>query len=294
MSPRLMSETGPDGISSGSPVDPDFVGTFVTGGQPIDVNAVVFDYFGTLTVHASDSARRSGVHRVASKLGVPPGLLSEAIFSTFTERATGRVGDVSATMKWLAQVCGYEATSAQIADACAERARIEEEYARMVRPEAIATLRWLRARGLRIGVVSDCTHELPDCWTSLAVAPWVDATVFSIEMGERKPHPSLYMAASQRLGVAPTETIYVGDGGSNELSGAEAVGMSAIRLVAADAAGALVYDPERDWTGPVVNSLTAFTSHRLLCTSRTSSATPGPDSSDRDLTKVRTDLGVPG
>ena len=91
--------------------------------------------------------------------------------------------------------------------------------------DAVTTLRCLRDRGLRIGVVSDCTHELPEAWPDLAVAPWVDATVFSVVIGERKPHPSLYLSACAGLGVGPDEVVYVGDGGSNELSGARALGI---------------------------------------------------------------------
>jgi putative hydrolase of the HAD superfamily len=109
-------------------------------------------------------------------------------------------------------------------------------------------------------VVSDCTHELPEFWDRLPVAPWVDAAVFSIVMGCRKPHPSTYAAACDRLGVTAGQAVYVGDGGSNELTGARSAGMSVVRLVAEDAEGALVYDMEPNWTGPVVTSLGALTS----------------------------------
>jgi putative hydrolase of the HAD superfamily len=107
-------------------------------------------------------------------------------------------------------------------------------------------------------VVSDCTHELPAFWDRLAVAPLVDATVFSVLVGRRKPHASLYRAVCRQLGVTPSRALYVGDGGSNELSGARSVGIQAIRLVAPDAIDALVYDAEEDWSGPVIESLGAL------------------------------------
>jgi putative hydrolase of the HAD superfamily len=226
----------------------------------VSVRAVIFDYYGTLTVSASASQRRAGSARVAAALGVAPELFFEASLSTFTERATGRCGDMSATMAWLARRCGREPTAAQLAAACAERLEVERGYIRMLRQDAVPTLRWLREQGLRLGVVSDCTHELADCWT--------DAAVFSVVIGRRKPHPSLYLTACDRLGVAPSEAVYVGDGGSEELTGARAVGMSAIRLVADDASAALVYDAEQDWTGPVIHSLAALTSGVLPVATR--------------------------
>ncbi len=45
----------------------------------------------------------------------------------------------------------------------------------------------------------------------------------------KKPDPCIYEEAARRLGVAFNECVFVGDGGSNELAGAKAVGMKAIQ-----------------------------------------------------------------
>lgn len=225
----------------------------------MSLSAVIFDYFGTLTVSASADARRSGVTRVAGALGVPADVLFDTISSTFTERATGSCGDMVATMAWLADRCGYRPSASQLEAACRERMEVERGYASMVRDDTVTTLGFLRRRGLRVGVVSDCTHELPEFWETLPVAPLVDATVFSVLVGRRKPDVSLYRAACRQLGVEASGAIYVGDGGSNELTGAQAAGIRAIRLVTQDAAEALVYDAEPDWAGPVIGSLTELT-----------------------------------
>ncbi len=230
----------------------------------MSLGAVIFDYYGTLTVNASAAVRRSGVGRVADALGVPADLLFDSISSTFTERATGQRGDMVATMAWLAERCGHRPSGAQLRAACSVRTDIERGFASMLRPDAVSMLRFLHQNRLRLGVVSDCTHELPDFWTSLPVAPLIDATVFSVLVGERKPHPSLYRSVCRQLGIAPSEAVYVGDGGSCELTGATAAGIRAIRLVAKDAAGALVYDAEPDWTGPVIHSLTELRTDPLL------------------------------
>jgi putative hydrolase of the HAD superfamily len=65
----------------------------------------------------------------------------------------------------------------------------------------------------------------------------------------------MYLAACRRLGVAPEECLYVGDGGSRELSGAASVGIVPLRLAAPDLARHLVFHAD-DWTGPAVGSLT--------------------------------------
>jgi putative hydrolase of the HAD superfamily len=227
------------------------------------VKAVIFDYFGTLTVATEASTRRAGAERVAVALGVDPSQFFQTITSTFTERSTGRAGDMRQTMAWVAERCGGQPSAAQLDAACAVRRTVEATYARKTRPDAAATLRLLRERGLRIGVISDCTHELPELWSDLAVAPWVDATVFSVVVGERKPHPSLYRSVCAQLGVPLDEVVYVGDGGSNELTGARSLGIPAVRLVADDGIAALVYDPESEWTGPVISRLSELTTRSL-------------------------------
>ena len=105
-----------------------------------------------------------------------------------------------------------------------------------LRADAVPVLAALRQRGLRTGVISDCTHELPAFLPQLAVAPLLDVRVFSVQVGRCKPDPALYLAACQRLGLAPGDCLYVGDGGSQELTGAERAGMTAVRLAAPDLA----------------------------------------------------------
>jgi len=217
--------------------------------------AVVFDFYGTLSVSATVAARRAGAARIAAALGIPAETWHEAIATTFTQRATGACGDLERTMRWLADRCAVSPSPAQLAEACTIRIETETVYARQLRADAEPTLRELHDLGVKIGLLSDCTHELPEIWPSLPVAPYVDATVFSVLAGARKPHPTLYEAVTSELNVHPAECLYVGDGGSGELTGAKRAGMAALRLDAPDAADAIIYDADAAWTGTAVASL---------------------------------------
>jgi putative hydrolase of the HAD superfamily len=86
-------------------------------------------------------------------------------------------------------------------------------------------LHWLRQRGLRVGVVSNCTVEEVAAWADSQLAPLVDCTVWSYRAGVAKPHPRIYRLACEQLGVEPAEAIFIGDGGSDELAGAARAGM---------------------------------------------------------------------
>ncbi len=127
----------------------------------------------------------------------------------------------------------------------------------MFRPEALAVLEQVRARGLRLGVLSDCTIELAEAWQGLPVAGLVDARVLSCEAGRTKPDPVLFTTIARQLGVAPADCLYVGDGGGRELSGASACGMHAVMLRAADWSTSAAHAREDDWAGPWVPSLSA-------------------------------------
>ena len=51
--------------------------------------------------------------------------------------------------------------------------------------------------------------------------------VASHEVKLLKPDPHIYELACRRLGVRPEDAAFVGDGGSNELAGAEEAGLTA-------------------------------------------------------------------
>ena len=49
------------------------------------------------------------------------------------------------------------------------------------------------------------------------------------DTGLAKPDPEIYWKAIRELGIEPATTVYVGDGGNDELAGAERAGLRAFR-----------------------------------------------------------------
>src|SRR5206468_3622684 len=147
-----------------------------------------------------------------------------------------------------------EPSTEQVDRAAALRLAAERRFGEP-RPGAADVLRTLHHRGLRIGLVSDCSAELPEFFPDLPVAPYVDTAVFSFVTGHRKPAPENYLACCAGLGVEPADCLYVGDGGSNELTGARKIGMRAVHLAVPGEGGAVVYGRHRAWDGETVTSL---------------------------------------
>ena len=102
----------------------------------------------------------------------------------------------------------------------------------------------------RPGRAALLTHPTPN----RAIAPFVDAAVFSVEVGLRKPDPRMYEMVAERLAVTAGSCLYVGDGGSHELTGAANAEMTAVLLDDPAGRSAVVYDRDR-WDGPSIASL---------------------------------------
>lgn len=94
-----------------------------------------------------------------------------------------------------------------------------------VRPDVIEMLDRLKKRGLKLGLISNCTAEEVLGFESSPLASRFDAVIFSYEAGLSKPQQEIYRLACERLSVAPEESIFIGDGGSDELNGAQIAGL---------------------------------------------------------------------
>jgi putative hydrolase of the HAD superfamily len=219
------------------------------------MTAVVFDFYGTLTPVSPDEAWASNAASLAAAFGVPTAALVAALDESFPERITGQLGTVRQTMRTLADRLGVALTDDQLDEA--SRVRRERQEAMFgLRPEAVAVIEQLREDGLRIGLLSDCTSELPDAWPRLRLSRLVDAAVFSCVEGMRKPDARLFRAVAARLPAEPARCLYVGDGGGRELTGASAIGMRAVLLAGPDWRPTRTGRQETGWTGPRIASLT--------------------------------------
>jgi putative hydrolase of the HAD superfamily len=214
--------------------------------------AVVFDFFGTLTT----AVRRGPRHAVIARLlGCDPEAFSAELDRTFYLRAAGRYGQPIDALRRVAYAAGGRPGLAELTYAVA--ARVDAVRAdTALRPDAVSVLSRLRRRGTPVAVVSDCWYELPAFLPRLEIAPFLAGRVYSVEVGHCKPDPAMYLEACRQLRLDPDRCLYVGDGGSSELSGAREVGMATVRLAAPDLAGHLVFRADSEWSGPVARSLT--------------------------------------
>ena len=216
--------------------------------------AVIFDLFGTLTNNFSSRGYNDALIEMAQALSVPSHDFRQAWLSTSKERNTSTFQNCQADVEYICRVLNVPAHKEQVQ--LAVQARLD--YIRRVmtpQPNAVEVLSRLKEDGYRTGLLSNCTHEIPVVWPETSLAPLVDVVVFSCLVGMRKPDPRIYQLIAERLGVTPEECLFIGDGGSEELSGALSVGMHPV-LFRPDAESTEQHLTNREqWDGPEISSL---------------------------------------
>jgi len=221
--------------------------------------AVIFDFFATLTPGTPEHIWEEHTARSAAPLGIDVAVWRQSLNDSYPERATGALGDLPSTFRELARRNGVVPDEGALAAACAARRAAQRELF-VFREDALDVLAKIRALGLRVGVLSDCTTELAEAWPQLPVAALVDARVLSCEVGRRKPDPELFAMIARQLGVAPGQCLYIGDGGGRELTGASECGMRAVMLRTDDWWTNVAHSREDNWPGRAVPSLSAVLS----------------------------------
>jgi len=204
--------------------------------------------YGTLTPSLSKAYWDEQKRACAESIGVPADAWVAALDDTWHERVSGLFGGMTQTFRTVAERAGHTPTQEQVT-AAVEARLVAYRQGQRLRPDALETLRSLRADGMRLALVSDCTHELPLIWDRTPLAEHFDATVFSCVEQTRKPDPRLFRAAARRLGVPAAQCLYVGDGGGDEMNGSAAVGMVPVLLAGPDWADNHAPGRPETWTG---------------------------------------------
>jgi len=95
-------------------------------------------------------------------------------------------------------------------------------------PDAIPVLRELKARGYRLGVVSNWEEWLDQLLAALGMSDVFEVIVASGSFGRAKPDPSIFWEALRALDVRPDAAVHVGDSLRDDVCGAQAAGIRAI------------------------------------------------------------------
>lgn len=219
--------------------------------------AVVFDLFGTLVDKFSLAEHRKILQQMASAVSAPPDDFTRLWFDTYDERGMGIFQSYEANIEYMCQKLGVKTDNSRLTLAV----KINREGgARLIKPRPHATelLSYLKKENYKTGLISDCGVEIPKIFNNMPFAPLIDVAVFSCLVGMQKPDPRIYQLTAERLAVKPGDCLYIGDGDSNELTGALQAGMhpALIRNPTEERTDVYrTYFEGDDWQGSVISSL---------------------------------------
>lgn len=218
--------------------------------------AVIFDLFGTLVNDYAGPEYEVILGQMASVLGVSYSDFRRLWSDTYYKRNTGGFKSIEDNIAYICQELEVQVGQ----DDTRRAADIRHDFKRGVmlapRRDVLEVLSYLKSQDLKIGLVSNCTPGAPAIWPDTPLARLFDVAVFSSLAGILKPDPRIYLLATERLVVQPEDCLYVGDGGSQELTGAAKLGMSPvlIRVPGED------FVVREEWNGPTIVSLTELLS----------------------------------
>ncbi|MFI7574792.1 HAD family hydrolase [Micromonospora sp. NPDC049497] len=201
---------------------------------------LLLDFFGTI-VDYSPSRTDQGypeshalLRRWGADLSRPDFLTAwSAVCAEFDRRSDADDSEFSMTevgTEFLARVLGEPAAPADVETFVVTYLREWNSAVRVPAgmPDLLADLAATR----RLAVVTN-THRadlVPGHLAAMGVAHLVDAVVTSVEVGWRKPHPAIYAAALDTLGVPASAAVFVGDTFVADYAGPEAVGIRAFLI----------------------------------------------------------------
>ena len=214
--------------------------------------AVIFDLFGTLVNDLAGPEYEVILGQVASVLHISYSDIRRLWADTYYERNTGGFNSIEDNVAYICRELKVQAEHDDTRRAAQIRYDFKREVMLAARADVIEVLSHLKSQGLKIGLVSNCTPAAPVIWPDTPLASLFDVAVFSSSVGILKPDSRVYLLATKELGVQPEDCIYVGNGGSQELTGAAKVGMTPvlIRVPGEDFVG------REEWDGPTISSLT--------------------------------------
>ena len=159
--------------------------------------------------------------------GADPREWAEAFARLGSDLNVGRITLAQGFGQILA-ACGIRPRPALVRELVAKERELLAASSRL-HDDAIMFLRALRARGIRVALVSNCMENTRPLLSGLGVSALADVVVLSCEAGCAKPDARIYRQALDQLGVRAGAAVLVDDQPAF-CAGAAAIGITALQI----------------------------------------------------------------
>ena len=191
------------------------------------IKAVIFDMFETLVTLFEGKTYFS--ENVAEDLGLGAQLEEYRKYwhATENDRTLGKMTFAQGIETALRQLGQY--TPQKVELVMKHRREALKDTFSAIPKESVQLLQELKARGPKIGLMTNTFSDERDFIRACELFPYFDVPLISYEIGICKPSQEMFSKMTERLGVTAAECLYVGDGGSHELYAARQAGMHPVQ-----------------------------------------------------------------
>lgn len=146
----------------------------------------------------------------------------------YHDRALGKITNQAEIIKRIVATIPFHVTEQQESEIRILRENRMKRALISVDRHIIETLTLIHNKGIKLCLISNADKIDCEYWSISPLVSIFDKAIFSCEVGMLKPNKEIYEYAMKQLGVEPNESIFVGDGGSDELGGAKRAGMQTV------------------------------------------------------------------
>ena len=146
----------------------------------------------------------------------------------YDERAKGKIRNEREIIDRIVNIMPYKVTEEQKRKILLKREERMKRALLSIDNKVLEVLGRIREKGIKIGLISNADIIDIKYWNDSPLSAFFDSVIFSCDVGIMKPETEIYQLAMKSLNVKPEESIFIGDGGSNELFGARRAGMKTI------------------------------------------------------------------
>ena len=181
-----------------------------------DIKAVIFDLYNTLIYFKN---KTKPYDRLFSDLELTP-----------EEKRFGRRIALTKNFKDLADFITQLEPKKQLNYATYEEEIKKEVSSATLYPETKDTLKELRKRGIKLGLISNLASPYKKPFFDLELDEYFSETLFSCDLELIKPDPKIYQEILKKFSFDPNQVLMIGDNICADVVGPKSVGLNAIHL----------------------------------------------------------------
>ncbi|MCG7910519.1 MAG: HAD family hydrolase [Candidatus Thiodiazotropha taylori] len=186
--------------------------------------AILFDLFGTL-LSVSKAAKGRGQF-TADILGLDRKAWNQACFSEHHDIVSST--DHLEIVRRIAHSLDPSIPLDKVRQATDARQLRFDTALLEIEPGILSILQELKQQGFILGLISNASTGEVSAWPESPLAPLFTSVHFSCQQGVQKPDPEIYQMALAEMAITADSALFIGDGSSEEHSGAEACNIDSL------------------------------------------------------------------